>query len=127
MNKVLLIGRITKAIELRYTQSGMAIVKFTLAINRETKKDETDFINCVAYGKTAELISKYLDKGNQLAVEGRITTGSYEKDGKKVYTTDVLVERIQFIETKKKEELTDTEIIQKAMNEQVEAEFEMPF
>ena len=83
----------------------MAVVKFTLAINRDTKNKqgeyETDFISCVAYNKTAELISKYLDKGSQLAVEGKIQTGSYEKDNKKIYTTDIIVEKIQFLDSKK--------------------------
>lgn len=139
MNLFMGIGRITKTPELRYTTSNMAVVKFTLAINRDTKNKkgeyETDFISCVAYNKTSELISKYLDKGSLIAVEGKIQTGSYEKDGKKIYTTDVLVERIQFIDTKKKEELTDTETIKKAMSEnpyeemgkQVEANFETPW
>jgi single-strand DNA-binding protein len=137
MNKAILIGRIVNKIELRYTTSNMAVVKFTLAINRDTKNKqgeyETDFISCVAYGKTAELIDKYLDKGSQLAVEGKIQTGSYEKDNKKIYTTDVVVERINFLD--KKQETTQTEIVQKAMSDnpyetmgqQVKANFEMPF
>lgn len=115
MNKAILIGRIVNKIELRYTTSNVAVVKFTLAINRESKKEETDFISCVAYNKTAELISKYLDKGSQLAVEGKIQTGSYEKDNKKIYTTDVVVERINFLD--KKQETTQTEIVQKAMSD----------
>lgn len=119
MNFFIGIGRITKTPELRYTTSNMAVVKFTLAINRDTKNKqgeyETDFISCVAYNKTAELISKYLDKGSQLAVEGKIQTGSYEKDNKKIYTTDVVVERISFID--KKQETTQTEIVQKAMSD----------
>ena len=119
MNLFMGIGRITKKPELRYTTSNIAIVSFTLAINRDTKNKqgeyETDFISCVAYNKTAELISKYLDKGSQLAVEGKIQTGSYEKDNKKIYTTDVIIERINFLD--KKQETTQTEIVQKAMNE----------
>ena len=79
----------------------MAVVKFTLAINRENKKDESDFISCVAYGNQADLVSKYLDKGSKVSVEGHIQTGSYEKDGKKTYTTDIVVEKIQFLDSKK--------------------------
>lgn len=105
MNKFIGIGRLTKAVELRYTQKGMAIANFTLAINRETKKEDgsydSDFLNCVAYGKQAEALSKYLEKGNPLAIEGRIQTGSYEKDGKKVHTTDIVVDKIQFLNSKK--------------------------
>lgn len=105
MNRVCLIGNLTKAVEIRYTQSGLGVAHFTLAINREIKKKDgtydTDYINCVAYGNQAELVSKYLDKGSKISVEGHIQTGSYEKDGKKIYTTDIVVEKIQFLDSKK--------------------------
>lgn len=105
MNKFIGTGNLTKAVEIRYTASGLAIANFTLAIRRDTKnKDgeyETDFINCVAYNNTADLVSKYLDKGDKLTVEGRIQTGSYEKDGKKVYTTDIAVDKVEFLNSKK--------------------------
>lgn len=121
MNLFMGIGRITKKPELRYTQSNLAITKFNLAINRDTKNKQgeydTDFINCVAYGKTAELIDKYLVKGSQIAIEGKIQTGSYEKDGKKTYTTDIVVERFTFLEKKATQEATQTEIVQKAMSD----------
>ena len=104
MNKVILIGNLTKAVEIRYTQQGLGIANFTLAIKRDNGKDETDFINCVGYGKTAEVISKYLDKGSKVSIEGRIQTGSYEgRDGKKVYTTDVAVDKVEFLSSKKDE------------------------
>ena len=98
MNKVILIGRLTKDPELRYAAgSGTAVCRFTVAINRQFKKDETDFINCVAFGKTAEFIEKYFKQGSKAVVAGRIQTGSYtNKDGNKVYTTDVVVEEIDF-------------------------------
>lgn len=119
MNLFMGIGRITKKPETRYTQSNLAITKFTLSINRDTKNKEgnydTDFISCVAYGKTAELIDKYLDKGSQIAIEGKIQTGSYEKDNKKIYTTDIVVERLTFLE--KKQETIQTEIVSKAMSD----------
>ena len=105
MNKVCLIGAITKAVEIRKTKTDLSVANFTLAINRETKNKEgnydADFISCVAYGNTAELIGKYLDKGRKISVEGHIQTGSYEKDGRKIYTTDVVVEKIQFLDSKK--------------------------
>ena len=99
MNKVILIGRLTKDPELRFTEgSGMAVSRFTVAVNRQFKKDETDFINCVAFGKTAETISQYLTKGRQIAVIGSIRTGSYDaQDGTKRYTTDVAVESFEFV------------------------------
>lgn len=99
MNKVVLIGRLTKDPDLRFAAgSGMGICRFTVAVNRQFKKDETDFINCVAFGKTAETISQYLTKGRQIAVIGSIRTGSYDaQDGTKRYTTDVAVDSFEFV------------------------------
>ena len=105
MNKVLLLGRLTKDIELRYSQSGVAFASFTLAVPRkfskEGEKKQSDFISCKVFGKTAEFMSKYLAKGSQIAIEGRLQTGSYEKDGVKHYTTDVMIESIDFADSKK--------------------------
>lgn len=106
MNKTLLIGRLTRDPDIRYTQSEqpMTIARFNLAVGRIYKKDgeqSADFISCVAFGKTAEFIEKYVFKGTKIAVEGRIQTGSYtNKDGNKVYTTDVVVEQVEFAESK---------------------------
>ncbi|MBU5454300.1 single-stranded DNA-binding protein [Caproiciproducens sp. MSJ-32] len=99
MNKVILIGRLTKDPELSYAAgSGVAVARFTLAVTRPFKRDEADFINCVAFNKTAETIGQYLAKGRQIAVTGNIRTGSYDaKDGTKRYTTDVVVETFEFI------------------------------
>ena len=99
MNKVVLIGRMVADPELRFAAgSGMAISRFRVAIKRQFKKDETDFINCVAFGKTAETISQYLTKGRQIAVTGSIRTGSYDaQDGTKRYTTDVAVDSFEFV------------------------------
>lgn len=104
MNKVILIGRLTSDPELRNTQSGKAVAKYRLAVDRQFKQDgqpEADFLNCVAWGSNGEFASKYLHKGTKIAVEGRIQTGSYEKDGVKHYTTDIIVERHEFCESKK--------------------------
>lgn len=102
MNSVVLIGRLTRDPELRYTTSQMAVATFTLAIDRPTKADkekETDFPRIKAFGKTAENCEKYLVKGRMCAVQGSLQTGSYEdKDGKRVYTTDVLANRVEFLE-----------------------------
>lgn len=99
MNKVMLIGRLTKDPELRYAAgSGTAICRFTLAVSRQFKKDETDFINCIVFNKQGEAIAQYVTKGRQLAVTGNIRTGSYDgQDGIKRYTTDVIVESFEFI------------------------------
>ena len=97
MNKAVILGRLTKEPELRFSGE-IAVCKFTLAVNREFKKDETDFINCVAFGKRAETISQYVTKGQQLCVHGSIRTGSYDaQDGTKRYTTDINVDSFTFI------------------------------
>lgn len=106
MNKTLLIGRTTKDPDIRYTQSEqpMTIARFNLAVDRIYKKEgeqSADFISCVAFGKTAEFIEKYVHKGTKLVLEGRIQTGSYtNNDGNKVYTTDVVVEQVEFAGSK---------------------------
>ncbi|MGL5633887.1 MAG: single-stranded DNA-binding protein [Sarcina sp.] len=98
MNKVILIGRLTKDPDLRFAAgSGKAVTRFTMAVNRPMKRDEADFISCIAFGKTGETIAQYLTKGRQLAITGNIRTGSYEKDGQMRYTTDVIVDSFEFI------------------------------
>lgn len=105
MNKVVLVGRLTKDPELRFTAgSGNSVSRFTIAVNRQFKKDETDFISCVAFGKTAEIIAQHFIKGKQIAVSGSIRTGSYDaQDGTKRYTTDVVVDAFDFIGSNNKE------------------------
>lgn len=101
MNKVVLMGRLTKDPETRYTQNDKAVCSFTIAVNRRFKKDEADFINCVAWDKTAEFINTYFVKGAMIAVTGRIQTRNYEgNDGKKVYVTEVVVEEAYFTGSK---------------------------
>lgn len=101
MNHVTLIGRITKDLELNYrgTQN-TAMVQFTLAINGP---DRTDFPRIKAWGKTAENLNKYCGKGSMVAVEGKIQTGSYEKDGQTIYTTDIIADRVEFLSWEKKD------------------------
>ena len=101
---MILIGRLTKEPEIRATAEGLHIARFTIAVDRRSKDKETDFISCVAFGKTAETIEKYCCKGMKIAIEGRIQTGSYtNKDGNKIYTTDVNVNEIEFAERKTEE------------------------
>lgn len=107
MNKVFLIGRLTKKPEVRYNSNNTAISNFTLAVDRKTDKEgnrETDFISCKCFNNLAVNLVKYQGKGNLLAISGRIQTGSYEKEGNKVYTTDVLVDEIQFLTFKNSQE-----------------------
>lgn len=112
MNKVTLIGRLTRDPELRFAAgTGTAICNFTLAVNRIGKDKGADFINCVAFGKTAETIAQYLTKGRQLAIAGNIRTGSYEaQDGSKRYTTDVYVESFDFIDSSNNQSKTEVDI-----------------
>jgi len=104
MNKVLLTGRVGKDIEAKTSNGGNMVAKFSLAVSRYVKGGEntTDWINCVAFGKTAETLEQYVEKGVLILVEGNIKTGSYEgKDGSRKYTTDVIVEKFEFLEKKK--------------------------
>lgn len=115
MNNVVLIGRLAREPEIRYTESELAIARFSLAVNRNYPKQRggektADFISIIAFGKTAENIDKFMKKGNQLALSGHIQTGSYtNKDGVKVYTTDVVADRVEFLSNKSqnKEDMSD--------------------
>lgn len=106
MNKVILMGRLTKDPDVRYSQGekATAVARYTLAVDRKFKRDgeqNADFINCIAFGKNGEFAEKYLHKGIKILVEGRIQTGSYtNRGGVKVYTTDVVVESCEFAESK---------------------------
>lgn len=105
INRVTLVGRLTRDPELRYTQSGVAVVNFTLAVNRNFKnKDgeyEADFINCQAWRRTAEVAAEYLKKGSLTGVDGRIQTRSYENDeGNRIFVTEVVAESVQFLESR---------------------------
>lgn len=110
MNKVILMGRLTRDPEVRYTtgEETKAIARYTLAVDRRFKREgeaTADFINCVAFGRQAEFAEKYFRQGIKILVTGRIQTGSYtNKEGRKVYTTDIVVEEQEFAETKKTEE-----------------------
>lgn len=107
MNKAILMGRITKDPDVR-SNGDSTVTRFSLAVDRRFKKDNeqtADFIGCVAFGKTAEFVEKYCHKGTKLVVTGRIQTGNYtNKEGQKVYTTDVIVEECEFAESKKASE-----------------------
>jgi single-strand DNA-binding protein len=105
MNRVVLVGRLTKDPELRFTASGVAVATFTLAVDRSFKnangEKETDFINCVVWRKPAENVANFLKKGSLAGVDGRMQTRNYEgQDGKRVYVTEVLAESVQFLEPK---------------------------
>lgn len=131
MNKVMLMGRLTKDPEVRWTQgeNAMAIARYNLAVDRRGKDKEADFISCVAFGKSGEFAEKYLKKGTKIVVSGRIQTGSYEKDGKKVYTTDVVVEEHYFCEGKSSGESSGEKPVQNDDGEfmKIDGDVSLPF
>lgn len=114
MNKVVLVGRIVRDPEVRYSQgeNPTAVARYTIAVDRRFKRDgepTADFINCVTFGKSAEFVEKYFRKGLRISISGRITTNSYtNKDGIKVYTTEVTVEEQEFAESKAESEANKT-------------------
>jgi len=137
MNKVIIIGRFTRDPEIKYStgENATATARFSLAVNRRFKNKEgnydADFINCVAFGKTAEFIEKYFTKGMAIGITGRIQTGSYtNKEGQKVYTTDVVVEETEFVESKNKgasDNVPNNNANSNSDFEEVISEDEMPF
>ena len=130
MNKVILIGRTTKEIDLRRTTNGNAVVSFTLAVDNPFQKNEegkntVDFINCVAWNKTAEIMDRYVSKGQKIAVEGRIQTRNYkDKDGKRVYVTEVLVSNLEMLEYVKKDTIQEQNEDSYSTNVEQEEEYE---
>ena len=101
MNSVCIIGRLTKDVQERRTQNGTPVVSFTLAVDRRKKEDGADFINCIAWNKSAETIAKYVHKGDLFGVTGYIQTRSYEKDGRRNYATEVVTTGFKFLERKR--------------------------
>lgn len=114
MNNVILIGRLTKDVMMNSTQGGSVVANFTLAVNRPKSKNgeqSADFISCVAWNKTAEILEKYTQKGSQIAVSGSIHTRSYDnKEGKKVYVTEVVVWQVQLLGSKGQSSTSDSNI-----------------
>lgn len=106
MNVFTGIGRLTKDVDMKYTPNGLAVARFTIAINRPFKnqngEQEVDFINCVAFGKRAETIAQYVRKGHRIGITGSVQTGSYEKEGRTIYTTDINVSGFTFLESAQK-------------------------
>lgn len=125
MNTVICTGRITADPEVKVTTTGKSFVRFKMALDRKFKREgdpTADFPSFVAWGKTADLIGKYISKGTLFGVEGRLVTGSYEKNGQKFYTTEVYVESVEFLEKKKQGQESGSDNVQ-AFNE-APSEFE---
>lgn len=105
INRVVLVGRLTKSPEIRKTQNGTSVCKFTLAVNRRVTgqgQPDADFISCVAWNKTADLMLQYLSKGSLIGIEGRLQTGRFtNNNGETIYTCDVMVDSLQFLDQKK--------------------------
>ena len=108
MNLTILLGRLVKTPEIKTSASGVKILNFTLAVNKKVKEqDVTSYINCVAFNKTAEIIGQYTDKGSKIIVEGELQSRSYDKDGAKVYVTEVIVGQVTIVDWKEKEQPTE--------------------
>jgi single-strand binding protein len=99
MNQVFLIGRLTKDPELKYSQSGKAFCRFSLAVTKEFNRNETDFFDCVAWNKTAEIMAEYLKKGKKIVIQGRLETGNYEKDGKNIKIYSIIIDKFEFLDS----------------------------
>lgn len=125
MNFVILIGRLTKDLELRKTTSGKSACKFNLAVTRDYKDANgeygADFISCIAYNQTSELLCEYCKKGDLISVKGRIQTGNYEKNGEKIYTTDIIVEKISFLQPRKENKQEDNKKVETKQEEKTDA------
>ena len=132
MNKFIGMGRLTGEPTIIMSNSGSSIAKFTTALDRAFKQEgqpTADFVNCVAFGKTAEFIEKYFHKGNRIAYTGHLQTGSYEKDGVKHYTTDIVIETVEFCESKQSnaQEAKDSNVNNDFLNVPEEIDSELPF
>lgn len=133
MNKVILLGRLGKNPEIRFAQSGTAVLNCSLATSKKIKgEDITQWHRLVAFGKTAAIIERYVTKGDQLAIEGEISYGNYEKDGQKIYTTDIIVNTFHFVGSKKDQQQNQQQGNQPQQQEptrqkQQEPEDDIPF
>lgn len=99
-NLVVECGRLTKDPDIRYTDTGMCIAKYTLAVEKRTNREECDFIPCVAFGKSGEFVEKYLEKGKKIIVTGKLQSGSYERDGQRIFSLNVVAEQHEFADNK---------------------------
>lgn len=137
MNKVIIIGRTTKDVELKQTTTGTSVAEFSIAVRRAFKnangENESDFFNCIAFSKLAETISRYVKKGDQVGIEGRLQTRNYtNKEGKKVYVTEIIVENVEFLQSKKQGEQTapsfaQTDPFANAKWEEIKTDDDLPF
>src|SRR5690625_2473201 len=125
LNRTVLVGRLTKDVDLRYTQSGKGVGNFTIAVNRPFKnqqgENEADFINCVAWGKQAENLAQYMKKGNQIGVDGRLQSRTYENQQvQTVYVTEVVADSVQFLESKSSNQSNNQQSQVNAYNKELE-------
>lgn len=135
MNKIIITGRATKDIEQKQTTSGTSVATFSVAVKRSFKSNgeqESDFFDCVAYSKTAELISKYVKKGDMIGIEGRLQTRNYtNREGRKIYITEIIAESVEFLQTKKQDatdtRFEETDPFKDAKFEEIKADDDLPF
>ena len=127
MNLVTLIGRLTRDPELKYSQSGKAFCKFSVAVTREFNRDEADFINCIAWDKRAETICEYLRKGRRIALQGRLSVRSYEKDGETKWITEVIVDKFEFVDSNNNTQNETNDNTQSTENPDIDYKDDFPF
>lgn len=138
MNKVIMIGRTTKDVELKQTSSGAYVAEFSVAVKREFKsasgETESDFFNCVVFSKLAETVSRYVKKGDMIGIDGRLQTRSYtNREGKKIYVTEIIVSNVEFLQTKKQDgqqtvsNMTEADPFKEATFEEISADEDLPF
>ena len=127
MNNITLLGRLTKDPELKYSQSGKAFTKFSIAVTREFNRDEADFINCIAWDKRAETICEYLRKGRRIALQGRLSVRSYEKDRETKWITEVIVDKFDFIDSNNSTQNEANNNNQSIENNDIEDPDDFPF
>ena len=127
MNNITLIGRLTADPALKYTQSGKAFCKFSIAVQREFNRDEADFINCIAWDKRAEAICEYLRKGRRIATQGRLSVNSYEKDGETKWKTEVIVDKFEFVDSANSDTKESEKLKEKEEPENYEDDDDFPF
>ena len=127
MNNITLLGRLTKDPELKYSQSGKAFTKFSIAVTREFNRDEADFINCIAWEKRAETICEYLRKGKRIALQGRLSVRSYEKDGETKWITEVIVDKFEFVDSNNNTQNETNDNTQSTENPDIDDKDDFPF
>lgn len=123
INRVVLVGRLTKDVEVKKTQSGLSVAQFTVACDRRSQDQAADFINCVAWRQSADFLGQYAKKGQMVGVDGRLQSRSYERDGSKIYVTEVIADNVKILESRDKQSFRKSDYDNDSAKEAVEDEY----